>query len=43
MAKKFKPHMMYNPKTGKGAMAKKAEDHLRLKNKGFTHTKPKKK
>jgi hypothetical protein len=41
--KKFKAHMMYNPKTGKGTMAKKMADHLRLKKLGYTHTKPKKK
>ena len=39
--KKFKPHMMYNPKTGKGTMAKKMADHLRMKKLGYTHTKPK--
>jgi len=37
----FKPHMMYNPKTGKGTMAKKMADHLRMKKLGYTHTKPK--
>tara|TARA_R110002073_G_scaffold299358_1_gene466407 strand:- start:758 stop:961 length:204 start_codon:yes stop_codon:yes gene_type:complete len=41
--KAFKPHMMYNPKTGKGTMAKKMADHLRMKKLGFGHTKPKKK
>ena len=41
--KTFKPHMMYNPKTGKGTMAKKMADHLRMKKLGFGHTKPKKK
>ena len=40
--KAFKPHMMYNPKTGKGTMAKKMIDHLRMKKLGFGHTKPKK-
>ena len=39
--KKFKAHMMYNPKTGKGTMAKKMADHLRMKKLGYTHTKPK--
>jgi len=39
--KAFKPHMMYNPKTGKGKMAFKMADHLRMKKLGFTHTKPK--
>ena len=43
MAKKFKPHMMYNPKTGKGYKAKVMADHTRMKKKGYTHTKPKKK
>ena len=43
MAKKFKPHMMYNSKTGKGTMAKKMADHLRLKKLGYTHIKPKNK
>ena len=33
--------MMYNPKTGKGTMAKKMADHLRMKKLGYTHTKPK--
>ena len=41
--KAFKPHMMYNPKTGKGTMANKMADHLRMKKLGFGHTKPKKK
>ena len=39
---KFKPHMMYDPKTGKGYMANKLEDHLRMDKKGYTHKKPKK-
>ena len=38
----FKKHMMYDPKTGKGYKANKVEDHLRMKKKGYTHTKPKK-
>lgn len=37
----FKAHMMYNPKTGRGTMAKKMADHLRMKKLGYTHTKPK--
>ena len=37
----FKPHMMYDPKTGKGYEAKKMEDHLRMKKMGYTHEKPK--
>tara|TARA_B110000037_G_scaffold191305_1_gene224749 strand:- start:816 stop:3218 length:2403 start_codon:yes stop_codon:yes gene_type:complete len=40
---KFKPHMMYNPKTGKGYKAEKAEDHERMKKLGYTHEAPKKK
>ena len=41
--KAFKPHMMYDPKTGRGYKANKMADHLRMKKKGYTHTKPKKK
>jgi len=37
----FKPHMMYDPKTGKGYEAKKMDDHLRMKKMGYTHEKPK--
>ena len=37
--KKFKPHMMYHPKTKKGVMANKMSDHLRLKKLGYTHSK----
>ena len=37
----FKPHMMYDPKTGKGYEAKKMDDHLRMKKMGYTHDKPK--
>lgn len=40
---KFKPHMMYNPKTGKGYKAEKVEDHERMKKLGYTHEDPKKK
>ena len=36
----FKPHMMYDPKTGKGVMANKEEDHIRLGKKGYVHDKP---
>ena len=36
----FKPHMMYNPKTGKGIKAMTHGKHLELKNKGYTHDKP---
>jgi len=35
----FKPHMMYDPKTGKGYKAEKEEDHLRMKKMGYTHVK----
>lgn len=41
--KKFKVHMMYDPKTGKGYKANKPADHTRMKAKGYTHTKPKSK
>ena len=40
-ASKFKKHMMYDPKTGKGEMANKPEDHERLAKKGYVHEKPK--
>tara|TARA_R100000234_G_C5003167_1_gene181277 strand:- start:2962 stop:3141 length:180 start_codon:yes stop_codon:yes gene_type:complete len=43
MKKDFKPHMMYDPKTGKGVKASTYKKHLELKKKGYTHTKPKKK
>jgi hypothetical protein len=36
----FKPHMMYDPKTGKGYMAKKYEDHVKMGKMGYTHDKP---
>jgi len=42
-AKDFKPHMMYDPKTGKGYEAKTYEDHLKMKDMGYTHEKPNKK
>jgi hypothetical protein len=38
----FEPHMMYDPKTGKGYKAKTLEDHLKMKKMGYTHEKPKK-
>ena len=38
----FKPHMMYDPKTGQGYEAKTMGDHLRMKKMGYTHTAPKK-
>ena len=36
----FKPHMMYDPKTGKGKHAKVEKDHLDMKAKGWSHDKP---
>ena len=41
MAKKFKKHMMYDPKTGEGYMANTYEDHVRMDKKGYVHEKPK--
>ena len=41
--KAFKPHMMYDPKTGKAFKANKPADHKRMSKMGYTHTKPKKK
>ena len=35
----FEPHMMYDPKTGKGYKADKIEDHLRMKKLGYVHEK----
>lgn len=35
----FKPHMMYDPKTGDSKMANKEADHLALKKKGWGHKK----
>ena len=35
--KDFKPHMMYDPKTGKGVEAKTYKQHLELKDKGYRH------
>ena len=37
---KFKPHMMYDPKSNKKEMTKKMEDHERLAKKGYTHVDP---
>ena len=37
----FKPHMMYDPKTGKEYKADTYEDHLRMKEMGYVHEKPK--
>jgi hypothetical protein len=39
----FKPHMMYDPKTGKGYKAEKPEDHERMSKMGYSHEPPKKK
>jgi len=38
--KDFKPHTMYDPKTGKAVEAKTYQQHLQLKEKGYTHEKP---
>ena len=38
---KFEPHMMYDPKTGEGKMAKKEADHLKMKKMGWSHDNPK--
>jgi len=38
--KTFKPHTMYDPKTGKGYEAKTYQDHLDMKKKGYGHEKP---
>ena len=38
--KDYKPHMMYDPKTGKGIMAKKYADHEKLKKLGYDHDDP---
>ena len=40
-SEEFKPHMMYDPKTGKGKMANKEQDHKDLAKKGWGHDKPK--
>ncbi len=37
----FKPHMMYDPKTGKGYNAETEKEHFRMKKMGYTHDKPK--
>ena len=37
----FKPHMMYDPKTGKSEKTKVEADHHRLAKKGYTHVNPK--
>ena len=38
--KDFKPHVMYDKKTGKPIKAETYKQHLELKEKGFTHEKP---
>ena len=38
----FKPHTMYDKKTGKGVRAGTFKRHLDLKKKGYVHTKPRK-
>ena len=38
--KAFTPHMIYDPKTGKGYKAEKEADHLRMKKMGYGHEKP---
>ena len=37
----FKPHMMYDPKTGKEYKADTYDDHIRMKKMGYVHKKPK--
>jgi len=37
----FEPHMMYDPKTGKGYKADTMDDHLRMKKMGYGHEAPK--
>lgn len=36
----FKPHMMYDPKTGKGVKANTYADHVKYDKMGYTHEKP---
>ena len=36
----FKPHMMYDPKTGKGYKADTHADHVRMDKMGYVHKKP---
>ena len=38
--KDFKPHMMYDPKTGKGVKANTYMQHVALDKKGYVHEKP---
>ena len=37
----FKPHVMYDPKTGKEYKADTYDDHIRMKKMGYVHKKPK--
>ena len=37
----FKPHMMYDPETGEAEKTKTYDRHLKLKNMGWGHDKPK--
>jgi len=37
----YEAHMMYDLKSGKGYLAKKEEDHIRMKKLGYSHKKPK--
>jgi len=37
---KFEPHMMYDPKTGKGYKAETEADHIKYKKMGYGHDKP---
>jgi len=39
-AEGFKPHIMYDPKTGKGYKAEKKQDHERMSKLGYVHEKP---
>ena len=39
-AEDFKPHMMYDPETGKEYKAEKPEDHERMAKLGYVHEKP---
>jgi hypothetical protein len=40
--KKFRPYLMYDPKTGKSQMASTNDKRLELKERGFTHSPPSK-
>tara|TARA_R100001510_G_scaffold53692_1_gene55539 strand:- start:400 stop:642 length:243 start_codon:yes stop_codon:yes gene_type:complete len=39
--KEFKPHTMFNPKTGEGFAANTLQDHNDMKKMGYVHKKPK--